>query len=370
MKHYRRILRIIWGLVIVCLITLFICVVRLSRSSDNEGHPTLTFSVNKLVIADGKETLLPWFDFSKQEEEDETAEEESSAEEELLPIAEFQGELPRIVCWGDSLTESSDRRTAYPDVLRELSGTEVVNYGIRSDTTLQVALRAGAVGIYAGECVIPAETVPVEVSLRTKSGNSVSLLRYGDGGINPCSLGGVRGRLDSADGSYYFTRSSPGSEVYVESGTRLTTAGMAGKNKDDVLVIFTGTNDRPNADSIYDIISLQRRILEYTGCEKYVVIGMTCKEIMPEIEEVNEILAQEYQNNFLDIREYMLQYGLEAEGLKATAGDLEDIRNGEIPRSLRTDYVHGNAYFYDILARKLYERLEYLGYLPNESTEL
>ena len=66
----------------------------------------------------------------------------------------------------------------------------------------------------------------------------------------------------------------------------------------------------------------------------------------------------------------MLQYGLEAEGLKATAGDLEDIRNGEIPRSLRTDYVHGNAYFYDILARKLYERLEYLGYLPNESTEL
>ncbi|MBQ7563088.1 MAG: hypothetical protein IJT16_03755 [Lachnospiraceae bacterium] len=363
MKHYKRILRIIWGLVIVCLITLGVCVVKLSRPVLESGHPALNFSVNKLVISDGTENVISWLRFEKKEET--VAEETEENEEEAAPIAEFEGELPRIICWGDSLTESSDQRTAYPDVLRELSGAEVINYGIRSDTTLQIALRAGAVGIFANECVIPAESVPVQVSLHTKSGNRVSLLKYGDSGVNPCSLGGVRGRLTlSENGGYVFTRSSPGEEVYVEKGSRLTTAGLAGADRNDILVLFTGTNDRPDKNSIDDIIELQRRILEVSGCEKYVVIGMTCKEVMPEIEQVNEALEKEYQNNFLDIREYMLQYGLEAEGLGETAGDREDIASGEIPRSLRNDYVHGNAYFYDILARKLYERLQYLGYLP------
>ena len=129
MKHYKRILRIIWGLVIVCLITLGVCVVKLSRPVLESGHPALNFSVNKLVISDGTENVISWLRFEKKEET--VAEETEENEEEAAPIAEFEGELPRIICWGDSLTESSDQRTAYPDVLRELSGAEVINYGIR-----------------------------------------------------------------------------------------------------------------------------------------------------------------------------------------------------------------------------------------------
>ena len=50
----------------------------------------------------------------------------------IKPVAEFEGLIPRIVCWGDSLTVSLDGKSAYPDILRNLSGCEVVNRNERS----------------------------------------------------------------------------------------------------------------------------------------------------------------------------------------------------------------------------------------------
>ena len=367
MKFYKTVVRLISILLIIAFLTLIICVVGLNLGADD--HEPAGFSVKKLTISDGKEGIsMPWLrDPSERVEEtdgEDIVEAEEAPDEALVPIAQFSGDLPRIVCWGDSLTESADRQTAYPDVLRKLSGAEVVNYGIRSDTTLMVAIRAGSVSVYTDAFIMPAETEPVEITVHTRSGKGVPLLRYADYGVNPCYINGVRGQLSLAEGAYYFTRSAVGDTIAVEGGSRITTAGMAGKSAEDVLVIFTGTNDAPDRNSIQDVISLQRGILDYTGCTKYVVVGLTCKKVMPDIEKVNEALAEEYGEHFLDIRSFMLQSGLSYEGLKATAEDKKDIENGEIPASLRTDYVHGNQYFYDILAHKLYEHLQYLGYLP------
>ncbi len=152
----------------------------------------------------------------------------------------------------------------------------------------------------------------------------------------------------------------------VPDGSLITTGAMAAKDSDDILVLFTGTNDRPDRKSIQDVISVQRGIIEYTGCDKYVVIGLTCKKVIPDIAAVNEALFAEYGDNFLDIRSFMLEKGLGYEGLRETPEDSSDIKNGEIPSSLRIDYVHGNRYFYDIIADMLYEKLRYLGYLPME----
>ncbi len=367
MKFYKNVLRLIIILIVITVLTLVICVVGLNRGRDNNSP--LSFAVRKLTINDDGDTM-PWLKNVKEvigiEDNAGTQEpvEEEIAGEELVPLSEFEGDLPRIVCWGDSLTESVDSKTAYPDVLRRLSGAEVINYGIRSDTSFMVAIRAGYVGVYVQDFIMPAGQEPVRVSLRTKRGKAAPLLRYGDEGVNPCFIGGVRGTLSLTEDGYYFTRSESGDTIAVENGTRFTTAGMALKKSSDVLVIFTGTNDSPDRDSIYDVIEYQRGILEYTGCDKYVVVGMTCKQVMPDIEKVNEILSEEYAEHFLDIREFMLSEGLEYEGLSPTAQDRQDIANGEIPSSLRNDYVHGNKYFYDILGNKIYEKMQYLGYLP------
>ena len=388
MRFPKFIIRLIATVSIIAVLTLVVCVVLPNSPADDHApvSPVLKGSAEgsrgggflpepkgedtktESMTGEGEPVTVKEEDTKEQSgtgEEEDTKEESGSGEEEDLFRESL--ELPRIVCWGDSLTESSDEETAYPDVLRRLSGAEVDNYGVSADTSFMVAARAGYVGIYTNDFTIPAEKEPVRVYLRTEGGNSISLLRHGDGGVNPCYIAGVRGRLSRSGGGYYFTRSESGDKIAVEDGSRLITAGMARTNSDDVLVIFTGTNDSPDRHSISEVIKYQRGILEFTGCEKYVVIGMTCRRVMPDIEKVNEILAGEYGEHFLDVRQFMLNGGLEYEGLAATARDRADMAKGEIPSSLRIDYVHGNKYFYDIIANMLYEKLGYLGYLPGTS---
>ena len=364
MKISKFVTRLIAVVSIISVLTLIVCVVVPNSRADR--HEPVVLSLTEPLSDDGTEPVFQnepvQTDGGNGEEEPETVKEPDKGGQSAS--SDEPEEIPRIVCWGDSLTESSDQQTAYPDILRRLSGAEVENYGVSSDTTYMVAARAGFVGIFTNEFTIPAEETPVRVALRTEGGSAANLLRYGDSGVNPCYIAGVRGRLSRRGGGYYFTRSESGDTIAVEDGSRLITAGMAQKSIDDVLVIFTGTNDSPDRHSISDVIKYQRGILEYTGCEKYVVIGLTCRRVMPDIEKVNEILAGEYGEHFLDVREFMLNEGLEYEGLSATARDRADISAGEIPSGLRIDYVHGNKYFYDIIARMLYEKMRYLGYLP------
>lgn len=283
---------------------------------------------------------------------------------DFTPIEPFNGTLPRIVCWGDSLTASFDRKTAYPDVLRELSGCEVVNYGVESENTAMIAMRQGGVRVNVKATVIPSECELIPLFLRTEDEGHVFFLDHGDGGVNPCSICGIKGNLQKINGAYYFTREQKGERISVPEGTQFKTFGMSDAKENDVLVIFTGTNDLPDADSIYDIIAMQRSMLAAAQCERYVVIGLTYAGGIEEIDTVNDILSNEYEDHFVDIRKYMIHFGLEDAQLEVTGGDREDIKNGEIPRSLRRDYVHGNAHFYRLLAGQIYRRMQYLGYLP------
>ncbi len=356
MKFYRVLIRIIWSLLIICMITLIVCVVRLEKSSEDKIKP-LNFSVRRLILKD-EDGKLPFILSGVEEEAEGTKEEEITEPEADETVSR------RIVCWGDSLTESADERTAYPDVLRELTGLEVLNYGIRSDTSLQIGAREGGVPVYTDSLTIPGDTSAVRVRLRLEDKSSISFLKYGDSGLNPCMIGGVLGELSLLeDGGYGFRRLSKGEKVKVEKGERLVTYGMQDKDENDILVIFSGTNDGLTPEAVDELIDIQRAMIEYSETSKYVVIGMTCKKVMPEIEEINRLLYEEYGDSFLDIRKYMLEYGLESEGLKATGADREDIASGEIPSSLRADYVHGNKYFYDIIAKQLYEKLIALGYI-------
>ena len=96
--------------------------------------------------------------------------------------------------------------------------------------------------------------------------------------------------------------------------------------------------------------------------DKYIVISLTYKGGISDIDEVNSVLAEEYGDHFLDVRKFMLNYGLDLYKLHPTAQDTQDISDGEIPTSLRSDYVHGNNYFYDIVAQLVYDRGVELGY--------
>ena len=107
------------------------------------------------------------------------------------PKSEPGDQQPRIVCWGDSLTVSLDGKSAFPDIIRELSGCEVINYGVESENTSMIAMREGGLRVNVKATVLPADTNLIPVFLRTENNGHVFFLDYGDAGINPCSISGI-----------------------------------------------------------------------------------------------------------------------------------------------------------------------------------
>lgn len=277
---------------------------------------------------------------------------------------DFNGLIPRIVCWGDSLTVSVDGKSAFPDILRDLSGCEVINYGVESENTAMIAMREGGLRVNVKATVLPADTNLIPIFLRTENDGHVFFLDYGDGGVNPCSINGIEGELQQLNGSYYFKRSTKGERLAVEEGTQFKTFGMNDAKPDDILVIFAGTNDLPDSKSVKNIINLERSMLEAAQCDKYIIVGLTYAGGIPEIDAVNKALENEFGDHFVDIRKYMLNYGLADAGLTPSDADRADIRKGEIPSSLRRDYVHGNKHYHRLLGEQIYRRMQYLGYVP------
>lgn len=288
---------------------------------------------------------------------------------DIEPAEQFTGELPRIICWGDSLTDSLDDRTAYPDILRELSGCEVINYGVDSENTAMIAMREGGLRVNVRATVIPSEPDLIPVFLRTENDGHVFYLNNGDGGVNPCMIGPIEGDLEKLNGSYYFRRRKRGERYVVDDGTQFITHAMNDKREDDVLVIFAGTNDLPDRKGADNIIKLERAMLEYAGCDRYIIIGLTYAGAIPEIDAVNEAMEEEFGDHFVDIRKYLLNYGIEDAGVIMTPKDTEDIKKGEIPASLRRDYVHGNRHYHRLLGEQVYRRMVYLGYLPEGASD-
>lgn len=293
-----------------------------------------------------------------------------TAEEEPTAETQTSNADTRVVVWGDSLTEGTGGDgVTYPNVLERLAGCEVKNYGIYAETTSCIAGRQGGMAENVHPVTIPAEVTDVDVEIENGDGNWDLILVFGDAGINPCTIAGVEGRLwmDFDTGQRKFTRNEPGEEVVLTEGTPIETFAMKDKRPDDILVIFTGSNDDPTPETVQSVIDLQRDMIAYAGVERYVVIGLTSKRKMPMAAEVNEVLAKEYGEYFLDVRKDLLEHGLQDSGIEPTAEDRTDIAGGYIPRSLlmseAADESHGNAAYYTVIGEALYQKLQELGYL-------
>lgn len=274
--------------------------------------------------------------------------------------------IDRVVCWGDSLTfGQGGEGVTFPSVLEELlPGVPVINYGIQGETAKQIAIRTGALPMTVSGFMIPADCTPVQMYL-WQNGEDPIMLRMGDAGINPCTIGGVQGILtyNPDEIKYYFTRTIPGEAATVDDNTQVITYGDQDKRSSDVVVLFAGTNRAPDKNTVQELIDTERQILDHIGSDRYVVIGLTSKELVNDVAEINEALGQAFGEHFLDIRSYFLKNGLKDGGITPTDQDAVDMSQGEIPSSLRVDVVHGNSVFYRLLGNQVYEKFRELGYI-------
>jgi hypothetical protein len=73
------------------------------------------------------------------------------------------------------------------------------------------------------------------------------------------------------------------------------------------LIIYSGTTDHSDGNTISDVIATQKKMIEYANTEHYIIVGLTSKGYMPDIENVNLALEKEYGEKFLDLENTCLK---------------------------------------------------------------
>lgn len=288
----------------------------------------------------------------------------------------INAKIPNVInCWGNSLTfgyGATDRNTeTYPKVLQKLLGDSftVNNYAVSGEGTQQIASRQGGSLAYVQPCTIPSSG-SVNITLKDLIGTSILLLNQGDAGINPCYINGIKGTLSKDSANIVFTRLENGDAVEIMHPVPLITD--ANKNaRDGIIIIWCGSNNRTyfnnsstiEKNEVHNIIRCIKTMIKHSNCGgKYIVIGLTSKAYMSQIEMVNKAFATEFGEHFLDVRNNILLAGLKESRITPTEQDNTDIENGEIPSSLRIDDIHFNTKGYALIAQYVYEHGKILGY--------
>jgi hypothetical protein len=135
----------------------------------------------------------------------------------------------------------------------------------------------------------------------------------------------------------------------------------------DIQVFWAGTNggwvDTDGVTYNPDVLVSQlQRMAGFLQTERYLVIGLTALTVA-QYANLDARMARAFGRKFLDLRGYMLSYGLADAGITPTAQDSADIAAGKIPSSLRYDQTHFNDAGYAIAGAQVYLRMLELNYV-------
>lgn len=271
-----------------------------------------------------------------------------------------------ITTLGDSLTAGTGGNgTTYGTVLSSqlTSGGysyNVINLGGGGERCNSIISRVGAVPIMLEPFTLPADTSTVQVNFHINDGEALSfhaMMR----GVNPCYVNGIECTLSLSGTSYLLQRNVAGTSTQFIRPIPLVTYAYKNYRNSEIAVVWMGTN---NGDYTVDqIIQKQQLFVDNLKTDKYVIIGLTAKNVFSDIANYNIAMAKRWGNRFLDIRDYILGFGLAEAGITPTTADTTAIANGQMPPSLLYDETHFNAQGYTVIGNALYRKLYHLGYL-------
>ncbi len=118
-------------------------------------------------------------------------------------------------------------------------------------------------------------------------------------------------------------------------------------------------------DNLPTLIEQYDAMLEFSGCDYYIVLGDTDDPTYSAgIGDTpwEATLREAYGNHFINMRTYLIENGLSDCGLNTSYFDIEGYCNGQISKQLRSDYTHLNAYGYYSKGLAVYQKGIELGY--------
>ena len=303
----------------------------------------------------------------------------------------------KIACWGDSITFGygySDEAQltnggqimdisgwTYPDTLQYYTGMDVYNLGVSGETSYEIATREGGLTMFVAKNVTVKAGKSVEISIVDVDGNSVMLDNFnGYGGDNNQTenlvyINDQLFQLEKRNEKLYIKTygNTQKGNVKLKKGMQVVTQAAHDVNA-DILVLQMGSNG--GWDSYDELIAQYQAMIEKSGTQCYIIIGDTdnpteaydSEQYESDIEVGTKdnvwetALREAFGEHFINMRAFMIEYGLETAGLDPTEQDLDDLANGRVPEQLKDDYTHFNSYGYYAMGAAVYQKGVELGY--------
>ena len=297
---------------------------------------------------------------------------------------------PDIICWGDSMTQGAGitgGQYAYPAVLQALmqnasSTATVRNSGCGGETSFTISARQGGnpIRLYAEGGVIPAAPAAVKMVMLDNNGKPIRPLVQKSGIPGQendlwfdGTIAGIQGRLaivkpngaspawDSAN-YYTFTRAQSGTDVTLNRPTPFYLE-FAEARREDIQIFWTGQNNETPSEYIIADTKAMINHLKPTS-KRYLVLSRPKPYLdLAAQQSDEEKLYLEYGSRFINVRKYLIDYGLADAGITPTSQDTLDIAAGLVPTSLRSDGTHFNNSGYAVVANIVFKRLQQLGWI-------
>lgn len=300
----------------------------------------------------------------------------------------------KIVLWGDSLTAPHEH--CYPDTFAELMGPdyEIVNCGVGGENTVTIMGRQGSAPMLLAHDVTVFKTserkFPIFIgnndmpAFRSSYDNAclTPLLQCGwdensPAHVNPVYIDGKSFTIKSEayywmekekfrfEYNYYIEPNFDVEEtIELKKGSVIETEAMRDLRDGYAYVFLLGANN--GFKDLDDYMKQLKTMVEYTGCERYVIISFHIKNNVmntaEKLDKMEEALKETYGRHYINLRKYMNRHGLKDAGIEATEQDKKDIKEGFVPNSLLSDGCHFTAEGYSLIARRLARQFKKLAY--------
>lgn len=331
----------------------------------NVGSITIPAGVNRMAVSIGKVRLYN-DDYSVIKSGTPTNTTANPWASRFKNISqEVNGSRINVSCIGDSLTAGAGGGgTTYPDVLASNNSDLKVNtFAFPSEASFYIAHAVGGMRVYADPFTIPASEYLINaptIILKQDNGNTLLMDHVATDSL--CMIAGVIGELIYDGSVNKFRRISPGAAITLTRPEPVYQC-FEMKHTGDISIIWAGTNDitinSVNDPTFYYIDN----IINLLPHKKYLVVGLMADHLFTNLDNILTYFRRNYGSHFVNIRQYLLDYGLSDAGITPTAQDTTDIANGTIPTSLRSDATHLNAAGYTVVGNYLYKVINENGWL-------
>lgn len=289
-----------------------------------------------------------------------------------------------IECWGDSQTEGVSGGTSWARLLADMAGYSynsssilnpaehsINNFANGGEKVCDICARYGSYPVYLNPVTIPAGVTQASCTVFSAGGDNFDSLGIKWGQFNPCYVEGKQIYLrDSSAGGNNKTvggTASGDTALEITRPARIIPYNKA-LPRNRIMLIQMGAN-KGYGGTIESFCHMVDGMLEMIPSteKRYLIISTFTTTWIDDYVAAEKYLAYKYGRHYVNIREYLVNFGLEDNDLEPTEQDTADIAAGKVPHSLCVDFnIHMNTYGTTSQAKCIYQRLMELGYLTNQ----